>query len=249
MVLRPTARRSALAQERLARCRMHHMSRPGRLDRAYLTLSVADTVAAASGSRAARQLRRVTKPLLMPTLMSRLLAGGHGAPRSVPGRGALAGLALSTVGDIALLKEDDRSFVTGLSAFLTAHLAYTAAFLSWSQRFSVRRTLPAVLVAGVVVPSLAQKAGRMAVPAALYGTVISGMLAAALQLDRHTPSGRRIATGAALFVLSDSLIGLRRFVLSDRRSPGLDATVMATYTAGQWLIATGATSERDPLPR
>jgi uncharacterized membrane protein YhhN len=228
---------------------MHHMSRPARLDRAYLALSVGDTVAAASDSPAVLALRRVTKPLLMPTLMTRVLAAGPGAPRSRASRGALAGLAMSTVGDIALLKDDDRSFVTGLSAFLTAHLAYAAAFLSWSQRFSLRRALPAVVVAGVVVPSLVRRAGRMAVPAALYGTVISGMLAAALQLDRHSRSGRRIATGAALFVLSDSLIGLRRFVLSGRRSPGLDAAVMATYTAGQWLIATGATSEPGPLRR
>jgi uncharacterized membrane protein YhhN len=221
---------------------MHHMSRPERFDRAYVALSIADTVAAASGNPAALTLRRVTKPLLMPTLMARLLARGDDASRPAPARTALAGLALSTLGDISLLRDDDRSFVTGLGAFLTAHLAYTGTFLSMSQRFSLRRALPAVLVGGVVVPSLAMRAGRMAGPAAVYGTVISGMLAAALQVDRTSPAGRRISSGAALFVLSDSLIGLRRFVLSGRPSPLLDGAVMATYTAGQWLIATGATS-------
>ncbi|HEX5533184.1 MAG TPA: lysoplasmalogenase [Actinomycetales bacterium] len=225
------------------------MSRTERVDRAYLVLSIVDTVAAASDSPTTRAVRRVTKPLLMPTLVARLLLSGRGPSRSRRGQGTLAGLALSTVGDVALLKDEDRSFVTGLGAFLTAHLAYTGAFLSMSQRFSFRRALPAVAVAGVVVPSLARRAGRMAVPAALYGTVISGMLAAALQVDRDSSAGRRISTGAALFVLSDSLIGLRRFVLSGRPSPGLDAAVMATYTAGQWLIATGATSAPDPPQR
>jgi uncharacterized membrane protein YhhN len=228
---------------------MHHMSRTARVDRVYLALSVVDSVAAGIDNPAMRALRWITKPLLMPTLMARLLLGGPGVSRSRSGQGALAGLALSTVGDVALLEEDDRSFVTGLGAFLTAHLVYTAAFLSMSQRFSLRRALPAVAVAGVVVPSLARRAGRMAVPAALYGTVISGMLAAGLQVDRGTPAGRRISSGAALFMLSDSLIGLRRFVLSGRRSPGLDAAVMATYTAGQWLIATGAISAPDRLQR
>ncbi len=228
---------------------MHHMSRTERVDRVYLALSIADTVAAAGDSHGSRALRRVTKPLLMPTLMVRLLLGGPGVARTRPGQGALAGLALSTVGDVALLEEDDRSFVAGLSAFLTAHLAYTGAFLSMCQRLSLRRALPAVVVAGVVVPSLARRSDRMALPAALYATAISGMLAAALQVDRGTPAGRRISSGAMLFVLSDSLIGLGRFLLSGRRSPGLDAAVMATYTAGQWLIATGATSGPDPLQR
>ncbi len=49
--------------------------------------------------------------------------------------------------------------------------------------------------------------------------------------------------GTSLFLLSDSLIGVQRFLLG-RPSPTLESAVMGTYTAGQWLIADGAVALR-----
>ncbi|WP_425574012.1 lysoplasmalogenase family protein [Nocardioides bigeumensis] len=46
-------------------------------------------------------------------------------------------------------------------------------------------------------------------------------------------------------MVSDGLIGLKMFVLR-RPRPGLDGAVMATYTAAQWGIRRGWTTEAAP---
>lgn len=106
--------------------------------RAYVALSAADTVLAGLG---ARRLRRLTKPLLMPTLARGLLAatspsdgpsdpGTTGGPdrRARAVRATLAAQALSGGGDVALLGRGDVAFLTGLSSFLAGHGAYVLAF-------------------------------------------------------------------------------------------------------------------------
>ena len=40
-------------------------------------------------------------------------------------------------------------------------------------------------------------------------------------------------------MLSDTLLGIRKFVLADP-PPGLDTAVMATYTTAQFLLSEGA---------
>jgi uncharacterized membrane protein YhhN len=48
----------------------------------------------------------------------------------------------------------------------------------------------------------------------------------------------RILAGASVFLLSDTLLGVRRF-LTKGEGDALEGAVMATYTAAQWLIAEG----------
>ena len=63
-------------------------------------------------------------------------------------------------------------------------------------------------------------------------------MAATAAVLPESPGRGRIRAGAALFLLSDSLIGAQQF-LRDEPHPALESAVMATYTAGQWLIADG----------
>jgi uncharacterized membrane protein YhhN len=86
-----------------------------------------------------------------------------------------------------------------------------------------------------------------------YSALITSMAVGALALDERRigrPATRRIAAGAALFVLSDGLIGLRRFALPPHARRGvrsaIDAAIMATYAGGQWLIADGVTRAATP---
>lgn len=217
-----------------------------RSDMAFAALAAVDIAAAAVGTRGAARVRRLTKPLLMPTLAAGLTAtrSTAEAPRSLR-RHALVGLGLSAVGDVALLRDDDRSFLVGLGAFLGAHAAYARGFLLTGGRAEpahrARRVLPAAAALAVASPVLARTAGPMRGPALAYAAAITGMLGAALTLDDELPdrAASRIRWGAALFVLSDSLIAVRRFVLPQRAGRPLDAAVMATYTTGQWLIADG----------
>ena len=55
-------------------------------------------------------------------------------------RWVTAGIALSVVGDIALLADSNRAFMVGLVAFLLAHVAYVIAFLgvaAWSPHVAI----------------------------------------------------------------------------------------------------------------
>jgi uncharacterized membrane protein YhhN len=62
-------------------------------------------------------------------------------------------------------------------------------------------------------------------------------------LDPDLPPGARVTlrAGTALFLASDSVLAVQRFLLAEP-VPVLDSVVMATYTAGQGLIAAGVTA-------
>ena len=65
-----------------------------------------------------------------------------GRPETTFARWVTAGIALSVVGDIALLGNSNRAFMVGLVAFLLAHVAYVIAFLGvavWSPHVAIGR--------------------------------------------------------------------------------------------------------------
>lgn len=223
------------------------MSRPSPV-LAYAVLSSADTVLAALSPDAAGRLRRLTKPLLMPMLAWSMRSRRSGADRVMMQR-TLAGLGLSAVGDIALLRHDDVGLLRGLRAFLAAHLAYICAF-SHRGRWvagsgTAKRLVPLAVVWASVLPTFARRAGSLRAPVFVYGTVLAAMQASALLLDDDVPAAARtrIARGAACFLVSDALLAAGRFLMP--RGPGArhhrldEAAVMATYTFAQWLIVDG----------
>ncbi|HEX2174287.1 MAG TPA: lysoplasmalogenase [Nocardioidaceae bacterium] len=210
----------------------------------YVVVSAADLALTAFGSGRARRLRWLTKPLLMPTLAWWMRTHRRHSYGTMMRR-TQAALGLSAVGDVALLRDDDAGFLRGLGAFLAAHVAYVSAFSArrrpWGSPGTARRVAPVVAVWATAVPALAARAGRLRVPVALYGTAIALMQVTALMLDDRMPArGRtRVALGAACFMLSDALIGARRFLLPARYGRAADVGVMATYVTAQWLIADG----------
>ena len=63
-----------------------------------------------------------------------------GRPTTTFARLVTAGIALSVVGDVALLWDSNRAFMVGLAAFLLAHVAYVIAFLGvavWSPHVAI----------------------------------------------------------------------------------------------------------------
>lgn len=203
---------------------------------AYAALALTDTLLA--GSRGGPRLRVVTKPLLMPALAATL---GDRDDRGV--RRTLVAQALCWGGDVALMGSGRRPFLAGLGSFLAAHVAYVAAFRSRSSTslLGTARGRAALAAGAVLAPTMAFAAGRrdrrLAVPVGAYGLVLSTMVAASAGLPSEQ-GGRRILTGTTLFLISDTLIAVRQFLLTER-SAALDSAVMATYTAGQWLISDG----------
>ncbi len=225
------------------------MPRPTTL--AFATLAALDAGLAASSRPAARRARTVTKSALMPLLALDTHVAASGGSSALL-RGVRAAQGFSWLGDVALLGSGERRFLLGLGSFAAAHVGYIAAFAgSRDPGASLRgpgvRAAAALFAAtGPGMAALAHRQDRtLAVPVLAYAGIISAMFATATALDRSLPRAarRRIAAGSALFVLSDTLLGVGRFALPAGRGP-LDTAVMATYTAGQWLIADGAAASQ-----
>lgn len=151
------------------------------------------------------------------------------------------GLLFSVAGDL-LLEWPADLFVFGLSAFLLAHLCYLVAYCSDCRRFAPLALLMALLAGGSMFVLLAgQSLGALLIPVGLYALTISAMLWRALARlgDRHIQRNTAwlAALGATLFVLSDSLIGINRFVVAFDEAR---YAIMITYWLGQLGIAASA---------
>jgi uncharacterized membrane protein YhhN len=217
-------------------------------------LALADTLLAGSDRNAARRLRYVTKPLLMPALTTAFASATRDHHDGLR-QGTVVAQAFSWSGDVALLGQGERAFLAGVGSFLAAHVAYISGFLTARDRHSdpspLRGTGPraaaATWLVGAPLMSLAagRKDARFRVPIAVYATALASMFAASTMLDRQLPKEARgkVIAGTSLFLLSDSILGAREFLL-EGDSRVLNSAVMATYTVGQWLIADGVAATR-----
>ena len=186
--------------------------------RLFPLIAALDVLLAATGKDRAR---RVTKPLLMPTLMG-------GKPPATQ-----RALALGGVGDVALLAEGQAAFTVGLGAFLLGHGAWLAALKP--HRTGLLRRQPALALPYLAAWAglnryLWSRTGKDRVPVLVYSTALlaTGLAAA----DTGRPD---VAAGGALFLVSDALLALERF--GDVHLPAHEGVVMATYTTGQGLLA------------
>jgi uncharacterized membrane protein YhhN len=180
---------------------------------AYVSLAVADCLAAGRRSSASRGLRRVVKPLLMPALTAAFLDGTRGRKSDahrVLRTGTVAAKAFSWGGDVALLGASQRSFLVGVGSFFGAHVAYIAAFLSvrgepddWDTR-GLKGALGLWLTAAPVMSLAAgRKDPALRVPVAAYATILSAMFASSRTLDPALPEDARrmLRAGTALFLV------------------------------------------------
>lgn len=219
---------------------------------AYVTLAALDTALAGSSSARRRRARMLTKPLLMPALAASFAPAAetdaHPETPDPARRAVLLAQGLSCAGDIALLGGGERRFLAGVGSFFGAHLAYLAAFgrhgRPLADRAGRRGPIAAAAVWTVAAPVMARGAARtspaLAVPVLAYVGVLTAMGAASTRLreDADPLAARTVMAGAGLFLASDTVIGAREFLLPSP-GPRSDAVVMATYTAGQGLIALG----------
>lgn len=203
---------------------------------AAMVVAVGDWVAVA---RRAKRAQYVLKPLVMVVLIAAAVALRTGNPAATFAF-TLAALALSLAGDVFLMLPADL-FVAGLASFLLAHLAYVAAF---------NRTAPplgatlvgTVVVLAVGVPLFLRLArgmrehgqDKLVIPVALYFAAIGAMVVSAIATagrpEWDAAHSALAIAGAGLFMVSDSLIGWRRFVRPVRHG---DLAVIMTYHLAQ----------------
>jgi uncharacterized membrane protein YhhN len=155
----------------------------------------------------------------------------------------VAALACCLIGDVALMLPRDL-FVPGLTAFLVGHLLYIVGFLQAPAPPGVPpfafSTVGLVVAAGTVVIVEAGpvillirallRRGRAALvaPVCLYIAAIATMVVLAVNVGTATA-----AVGGALFLVSDTLLALNRFV---RPVPGGSVPVHVTYHLAQGLL-------------
>lgn len=190
-------------------------------------------------------LRMLCKPLPVLAMLLWIL----GSPADGYRRWVAVGLALSMLGDI-LLEWPINAFVPGLAAFLLAHLAYLAAYLGDTRRVAPLGLLIAATLGGGLFALLYSRGlGPLLVPIALYSLTISAMLwraIARLGVPGIANASRACAAlGALLFVSSDAMIGISRFVTA---FDGASYAIMLTYWLGQLGIAASVTSRHIALP-
>jgi len=149
----------------------------------------------------------------------------------------LAGLALSTAGDVFLMLPVD-AFVAGLASFLLAHLAYLLALRQREGLFAAGWpfALYALVAGGVLSQLWPGLPGELRVPVVVYVIVLAAMAAQALAVwwRRRDAAAMSGAWGGACFVLSDALLAWDRFV-----APFAAASfaVLASYWLAQWGLA------------
>ncbi|MDX2025226.1 lysoplasmalogenase [Microcella sp.] len=196
----------------------------------FIAVTVVHLIAIAAGGD---QIVAATKPLLMPALLIALLLGLPARRSILLVWGGLA-LVFSWLGDVLLQSPGDIGFLIGMGAFGLAHLAYIALYLGPLRT----RCAPwwGIAVAALwwiaLVTFLAPNLGGLLVPVAVYGLVLGTAAATALG------TSRLIATGAGVFLVSDTLLGLDRF-LPGFSFGAVDLLIMFTYCLGQGLIIAG----------
>ncbi|MDH5205828.1 MAG: lysoplasmalogenase family protein [Hylemonella sp.] len=207
------------------------------LDVLFIASAALTTAGSAAGLPLLHQL---CKPLPLLFALGRVI---HAAPSGGARGLLLVALAASLAGDIFLMLPPGY-FVAGLLSFLLAHLAYLALFRRGLPWFASRIALVLSLVYGAAVCAVlwTDLPAPLRAPVAIYVLAITLMVAQAVGRARlhPCPGATRVAVGAGLFLLSDTLLALDRYTMP---LPQASFWVLATYYAAQFLIVRGVLAD------
>ncbi len=200
----------------------------------------------------------LVKALIIPALMVYYYSRAKNG-YSLFHRLILTGLLFSWAGDIllhfsnagrALYLDNQTWFILGLGAYLLTQVFYTLGFTLQKGRNTIfgRRIYQLFLVAGygfLIIWLIYNRLGDFRLPVIIYGAGILTMLTAALNRYGKVNglSYMLVASGALLFVFSDSMVAVNRFY---EHVNFARIFIMATYVTAQYLIATGCLRQDFP---
>jgi uncharacterized membrane protein YhhN len=191
----------------------------------------------------------IVKPLLMPLLIAFYLLSIRHKVAKLESL-MIAAWAFSWIGDIVLMLagSDKNYFLAGLIAFLITHVLFIFAFTLVNDRSAVpllKRKIWLIIplliyiaaLISVVFPAIGMD---MKIPVAIYSCVIGLMVISALNRYKRVSdsSFALVFGGALLFMFSDSIIAINKFLFHGTLLMA-GVWIMATYIAGQYLIAKG----------
>lgn len=195
---------------------------------------------------AIEKLHFITKPLIVISLLALLIyhTGLRGRFAKRIGLGLFFGLA----GDVFLMFQEINStfFIWGLISFLIGHIFYISAFyLDYLTHTDIGKKYINWSLVGfgffclLFYLFLQPYLGSMKMPVLLYAIVISLMAVAGIsRYDRvNSFSFKMIFIGAILFIISDSILVINKFVAPFSMGGTL---IMATYMLSQYMITMGA---------
>ena len=163
-----------------------------------------------------------------------------------PRERACAALVTAVLGDVLLALPDwPLSFVLGLGAFLLTHLGYCAIFMRWRARPHGWRIVALVglwIAAPAFYAAFFPHLGELMAPVAVYMLVLCAMASFALAARTRGPL---VAIGSLIFVGSDTLIGVGRFLGG---FPGIDYLIWGLYALAQVTIVAGVFHETAGRP-
>lgn len=190
-------------------------------------------------------LQYFSKPSLMIILLVYFAANTRNS--ASPKIFIFSALVFSWGGDVFLLldKQFKTFFLYGLIAFLIAHFFYIFYFWQIRKLNGVRRWPNPLIFVGIAAYSLTlfgilvPNVNNLLVPVAIYALVISTMLAVSLTAFdfQKQDFGKICLAGTFLFMVSDSMLAINRFLAPFELAP---IFIMLTYAGAQFLIVEGS---------
>jgi uncharacterized membrane protein YhhN len=199
-----------------------------------------------------KQLKFVSKPLMMVTLALFYFFSTTGK-RNTLHKLVLASFFFSWVGDVALMfvYKNPSFFLLGLSGFLVTHILYTSAFYRVSgidapallpKRWWLLLPLVAYMVGllSALIPAInnVPETKPVLFPVIAYSIAIAVMVIFSINRYKRVSDASFVMVffGALMFMFSDSIIAVNRFI---QPVPSAGIAIMATYLTAQYLIAKG----------
>ncbi|WP_460961588.1 lysoplasmalogenase [Spirosoma litoris] len=199
------------------------------------------------------------KPLIMLLLLGYCWQQYRVATFPLVIRWLMIGMVFALLGDVFLMIREVDLFAPGLGAFLIMQLCYSRAFWLSIRQSGMLLTIQSVwkpalpflvyLVIFLILlrPAFAQNPALQALwwPVVIYAICLNTMGLLAVLRQGALKYGWVVA-GALLFILSDSLIAIDKFL---QTITGAVWLIMSTYAAAQYMIVRGTlTHEQSTRP-
>lgn len=207
----------------------------------YIFVAIIEIVSEISNNTA---MVYVSKPLLIISLISYVVYVNQ-KNRNRPEIKLIVSLLFALAGDVFLMIRGKDLFIPGLASFLVMQWLYIFIFrrqiqLKLPASFALIRLVPFLIYAAIlfliILPKLTDHVIKIAV--GIYAISIALMAWAAFLRANSVSvnSFRFVFAGAILFLISDSLIAIGRFIT---HFPLEALWIMGTYSGAQFMITTG----------
>jgi uncharacterized membrane protein YhhN len=187
-----------------------------------------------------------SKPLLMIFLAGYYIQNVKKEDRSIT---VIFALGFSFLGDAFLMYDhlNPIYFMLGLGSFLIAHIIYIVVYKQHVHQSNgdelvgikrVRIAFPIILAGSGLMIVLFPHLGDLKLPVLVYAMILMLMVLNALFRYNRTSSQSfwLVFAGALLFMVSDSLLALNKFLMP---LPLAGVGIISTYVAAQFLIVEG----------